>query len=114
MLEMRSEVEKILKAAPPTRDDDYLLLMTMCRSRGVDLQAMDAYTFLLKMSRNQLPDLESVARCRRSIQENNVTLRGKLYEGRHKKETEVRKEINDEQARKGAMSFAEPQQRLQL
>jgi hypothetical protein len=62
------------------------------RSEKLDEGAMD---FLNTIAEGKLPSSESIRRVRQKLQELNPKLRGKLYNKRHKMQTQVKQELHE-------------------
>ena len=59
------------------------------------IKKMTASELLTNLSKNKLPLMESIMRCRRKLQEVDESLRGKKYKERHRLELEVKNEIKN-------------------
>lgn len=71
---MQDKVEWVLGKFPQTRDDDRLLICVIyARFYGVNLHA----TFKEIMVDRNLPNFETIRRCRQKAQEQHPELRGK-------------------------------------
>ncbi|MCF8430263.1 MAG: hypothetical protein K9G64_09040 [Bacteroidia bacterium] len=80
-LRIKPTVFKILKDNPETRDDDMLLIISVWELQ--DLKETDSYLQFKELFLNgKLAIPETIRRSRAKIQEENVSLRGKLYEKR--------------------------------
>jgi len=94
-------VENLLENNPELRDSDqrlvaniwWLTLNTTLRHKFQGYE-LDSFNILLELySNGDLPNEQSIRRLRRKLQEEKPELRGKVYELRHKKESEVREDI---------------------
>ena len=85
---------------PRMRDSDPLLLSAVLVQGvkaiipGVDFNKMSAYQLIQLIGEGQLPNTESIRRCRQLLQQHNPELRGKSYDKRKTVlEEESRKDI---------------------
>jgi hypothetical protein len=87
-------VKILLEKHPHLRDNDNKLLANIwyIRSEKLDEGAMD---FLNTIAEGKLPSSESIRRVRQKLQELNPKLRGKLYNKRHKMQTQVKQELHE-------------------
>jgi len=94
---VEEKVKNILVKHPDTRDNDQMLvsLMWFYHLGKQNVKDMNAWDLLTKLSKNKLPNAESIMRCRRKLQEHNKDLRGDKYDSRHKLEVERREEIKN-------------------
>ena len=94
---LEDKVRDILIKHPDTKDNDQMLVsLTWFYHLGRDtVKSLSAWDLLTKLSKNKLPNAESIRRCRQKLQEHNKDLRGKKYEERHKLECEVKEEIKN-------------------
>lgn len=83
-------VYRLLQEYPATRDDDELLYLTVIKSRAVVVMDMPVKDFFNERKQRGIPDLESVSRARRKVQEEHPELRGKRVEERKKAEQDFR------------------------
>ena len=87
-------VEQCLKDIPYTRDDDTLLYYHFLeRKCGVDVEKMTGLQLLKAIKNDVFPSPQLITRVRAKLQEHNASLRGKLWEQRHKLGNRIRKEI---------------------
>lgn len=94
-------VEKLLSNSPHLRDDDLKLLANVYWQRisnGLfhkltEDQIKGIKLFLGEISKGNMPNYQSVSRCRRKLQQENPELRGKLYDKRHEMEQSVKHEL---------------------
>lgn len=84
-IKIKPTVASVLSTDFDTRDDDNLLLLRIwdIQSFGKIKKYEDFKNMLLS---GKLAIPESVTRCRRKLQEHNVSLRGKSYEARKAQE----------------------------
>ena len=94
----REIVEKLLWNHPHLRDDDNKLLATVYWHRasvldfdGIELEVIKR--FLQVLADGDLPNFESIGRCRRKLQEESEFLRGELYNERHKNQERVKEDL---------------------
>jgi len=91
-------IENLLESNTHLRDDDFKLVANIWwlklnsdlkhRFQGYEL---DCFKMLLELYvAGDLPNEQSIRRCRRKLQEEKPELRGKLYALRHQKELEYR------------------------
>ena len=94
---LEDKIRDLLIKHPETRDNDQMLVsLTWFFHIGRDkVKSLSAWDLLTKLSKNKLPNAESIRRCRQKLQEHNEDLRGKKYEERHKLECEVKEEIKN-------------------
>jgi len=97
MKQFQEIVQTLLKRSPELRDNDQRLVANIwwqtisieMRHRFLDYE-IDAFKMLLKLySDGDLPNEQTIRRIRRKLQEENEELRGKVYDQRHEKETEI-------------------------
>lgn len=73
-------VRMILKQHPETRNSDnqlyYMVIKTLGKQKGIDIDSMSMPHFLLHMKEYRLPSIETVGRCRRKIVETHPELAG--------------------------------------
>ena len=81
-------VEKILRAHPETRDDDFRLYVWVCQELCPDVMKEQFAKALWYHNENGLPSYESITRQRRKLQEQHFELRGKKYLKRQGKQDE--------------------------
>lgn len=82
---VRPLVRSVLRTDMDARDDDRLLYIRVWELQG-SKPNMLYKSFQDKLILGKFATPESVSRTRRSLQERNISLRGKLYEERHKAE----------------------------
>ena len=94
---LEDKVRDILIKHPDTKDNDQMLVsLTWFYHLGKStVQNMTAWDLLTKLSKNKLPLIESIVRCRRKLQEIDSSLRGEKYNERHKLQTEIKEEIKN-------------------
>lgn len=66
---LESVVKPILEGNPQTRNDDYLLYAEVIRRYNPKLLELSAFTFLLAHNTLNLPNIKSIERVRRRVQE---------------------------------------------
>jgi hypothetical protein len=67
-------VELILKNVPQTREDDFLLYAEIIRRYNPKLLELPAMTFLVSHNAYSVPNIKSVERARRKVQEKHPEL----------------------------------------
>ena len=94
---LEDKVRDILIKHPDTKDNDQMLvsLIWFYHLGRDEVKSLTAWDLLTKLSKNKLPLMESIVRCRRKCQEVDESLRGKKYKERHKIELEVKEEIKN-------------------
>ena len=97
MFNVLNEVTKLLKKHPRLRDSDNLLLSTLWWKYYGDSHCRHAtiMSLLTDLSNDKLPSFETVSRCRRKIQEEVISLRGRQWYKRHDAEEPVKQEIKE-------------------
>ena len=88
---LQNEVQDLLEKNELARDSDRLLSALIWAKQLKDINTAKTYLvdFLSLYITEKLYSEQSIARCRRRIQEINTHLRGSLYAERHKEQTEV-------------------------
>jgi hypothetical protein len=94
-------VENLLTDNPHLRDDDLKLLANCYWLRVSDTMLFDlsedelvgVKKFLKLLANGDMPNFESIRRCRQKLQEENTCLRGKLYETRHQYQETVKDDL---------------------
>lgn len=71
---LENVIKPILENQPQTRNDDYLLYAEIIKSYYPDLLEITTGTFLLAHNFLQVPNIKSVERARRKIQEKHPEL----------------------------------------
>ena len=94
---LEDKVRDILIKHPETKDNDQMLVsLSWFYHLGRDkVKSLSAWDLLTKLSKNKLPNAESIRRCRQKLQETDESLRGEKYKERHKLELEVKEEIKN-------------------
>ena len=90
---IKSVVEYILKSNPSSRDNDYLLTLSVWRALEIEPLTETGFTTLHGMITGRIPALETISRWRRRLQQLNPDLRGVQYEKRHAHITERLEEL---------------------
>ena len=85
---------------PQARDCDAYLVMVIwtnhLRKHGYTPEDMGAWQLLGMIGKNELPNTDSISRCRQKVQEHNTELRGKKWEKRqHNAKNNVKEEIKN-------------------
>lgn len=89
----RDLVEKCLRNIPQDRDSDELLMFHVSAALGVNCGEITAQEFLAKQKRGDLPQMETICRLRRKLQEAIPELRGALYAERQEHAKEVKQNL---------------------
>lgn len=89
-------VTELLNKNPHLRDSDRKLVSTVWwKHIGEPVEWLNGMDILKMYADGDLPDVDSITRCRRKIQEHNVELRGEKWkERRTKLQDKVKKELN--------------------
>ena len=86
-------IKSILQSNEKSRNSDFRLYCILLMRLGFDPKNISAFDLLKGMQEKTYPNLESVGRARRKIQESNIELRGRFYERRKEHEKSVRTEL---------------------
>lgn len=78
-------VELVLEEWPVTRNDDCLLMVGVCKKLGVDIYNISYRDAMVKRKKLNIPNWETVTRCRRKIQERRPDLISPKAEQRRRK-----------------------------
>jgi len=93
----KNDVRYLLSAFPDLRDDDSRLLANFwsreLQAQGISSKDIRGFELLALIAMKQLSTPESVFRMRRKLQEENIDLRGKAYEKRHKEVKQVQNDL---------------------
>ena len=94
---LEDKIRDILIKHPETKDNDQMRgSLSWFYHLGRDkVKSLSAWDLLTKLSKNKLPNAESIRRCRQKLQETDESLRGEKYKERHKLELEVKEEIKN-------------------
>ena len=94
-LAIKDTVEDLLKRFPHLRDSDEKLVANIWHSsiRKLGGANLSAFEFLQIYANGNIPNSESITRCRRKIQEENPELRGKNYQERQEKQETIKEEL---------------------
>jgi hypothetical protein len=100
LFSVQDTITTLLVKYPHLRDNDEKLMATVWwryidNEFATNIDDMTGMDFLKLLSDGTLPSYESISRCRRKVQENDESLRGRLWDKRHKAEKKVIKELND-------------------
>jgi hypothetical protein len=101
MIGYKKQVENLLIENEHLRDDDQKLLANCYWLRFSDTLAYKlnedekngVKKFLHELAEGNLPDGQSIRRCRRKLQEQNPHLRGRLWDQRHSKADTVKRDL---------------------
>ena len=95
MSKILDTVINLLTKHPSLRDSDERLAANIWYNYVKNINDIDAKTLLSKFAAGKLPSYESISRCRRKVQEETPTLRGRKWEKRHSKQKNVKNEIKE-------------------
>jgi len=101
ILPLKNRVAHYLKTAEPTRDNNGLLIGYIWHDELVFNKIVpDGITALslfkkLAYNKDLLSSSEAITRCSRKLQEENVWLRGKLWDKRHARQAKIKKELKN-------------------
>lgn len=93
-------VEKLLRQFPHLRDNDNKLVATVQkveleRHALKDVATFTVFNFLKLYADGRITTADLITRARRKLQQDNVELRGELWEKRHEEAEDVRQNINE-------------------
>ena len=93
---IKKTVEKILRTCPETRDNDRLLMLKVWAAQNPYLRdpQFNFISFSYGFLQQEYADPESIRRTRQKLQEQDPSLRGKVYNGRQNKGKELQYGIN--------------------
>lgn len=89
MYQIKTLVRETLAHDLESRDDDNLLCFRVWEKQG-SKPTMTYNSLKSKLITGEFASPESIGRCRRSLQQRYITLRGKLYEIRHQADEKFR------------------------
>lgn len=98
ILKVSTVVKKILVNAPDTRDCDELLVLKVWAIQKPLLRSDKNYTFIdfsKAFLNKELFSVGSITRCRRKLQEEIPSLRGKNYKSRQDHQEVVKSDLKD-------------------
>lgn len=101
LIKFKETVKELLLKYPEYRDSDEKLIAHIWKYYMIDktnkpYSLISAEELLQMFSKNMLPNIESIGRVRRKLQQENIELRGLFYLDRKKTKTkEVKKEIKE-------------------
>ena len=91
---LQETVESILENDVKSRDNDMRLIALIWHKELIRGDLKDLYyPFLRKVAENKLTNFESISRCRRKLQEIQPDLRGEKYIERHKRQEEMKDDL---------------------
>lgn len=90
MIDYSETVEKILRAQPITRDDDWKLFAWACKLICPDVLKVSFDRAVWYHNEYKLPSFETIRRTRQKLQHDHPELRGKLYLKRMEKQDEYK------------------------
>ena len=89
---LQETVESVLENDVKSRDNDMRLIALRWHKELGDLKDL-YYPFLRKVAENKVTNFESISRCRRKLQEIQPNLRGEKYIERHKRQKEMKDDL---------------------
>ena len=89
---LQETVESVLENDVKSRDNDMRLIALIWHKELGDLKYL-YYPFLRKVAENKVTNFESISRCRRKLQEIQPNLRGEKYIERHKRQKEMKDDL---------------------
>ena len=89
---LQETVESVLENDVKSRDNDMRLIALIWHKELGDLKDL-YYPFLRKVAENKVTNFESISRCRRKLQEIQPNLRGEKYIERHKRQKEMKDDL---------------------
>ena len=93
---IESLVTELLRKHPHLRDSDRKLVATVWwRKLGEMIEFLNGQDVLKMYADGDLPDADSITRCRRKLQEVNESLRGTKWESRQKRQRNVINELKE-------------------
>lgn len=93
-INMQDKVEKILIDLPHCRDcDPYLIYEIWSKEMQVDINDISLLDTLSLWKNKKISHPSAIMRARRKVQEQNPKTRGKVWEQRHEKQRDVRKDL---------------------
>jgi len=90
---LATEIQHALQKHSVLRDDDNRLIANIWFKRLPTIDRLSGRELLMMIAKGKLPSFESISRCRRKIQQEDESLRGKLWAERHQIANDIRKEI---------------------
>jgi|TARA_Y100000034_G_scaffold116055_1_gene153893 hypothetical protein len=90
---LATEIQHALQKHPVLRDNDNRLIANIWFKRLVTIDELSGKDLLMLIAKGKLPSFESISRCRRKIQQEDKSLRGRLWDERHQIANDIRKEI---------------------
>ena len=91
-------VERLLISSPKLRDNDRQLVANVWFvqiNKDQNIKTMSAKDFLHELAKGNVLSSESITRCRRKLQEENVSLRGERWDERHRAQEDVKEELRN-------------------
>jgi hypothetical protein len=90
-LGIKEMVYDLLVRFPHLRDSDEKLCANIWYAKAA--RCATAMDFLQMYANGEIPNSESITRCRRKIQEENESLRGELYRERQAKQEDIKEQL---------------------
>ena len=95
---LENRVRALLDARPALRDDDQRLVANVwwqaLKTNGYDPDRLSGTGLIQMFAENKLPNPDSITRARRKLQEMHVHLRGKKYDKRQSRQSDVIDDLN--------------------
>ena len=92
---VKQEVIYLLQMHSDLRDNDPGIIAEIWKIQTRDISKLSALQFMSRLESGLLSSSESIVRCRRKLQEQHIGLRGKVYRGRQKEQTNVKQELKN-------------------
>lgn len=94
MKTIKQNVEQILTENPETRDSNVELCCNYYRFiNNIDIFKLSAMGLFIMIRSKKIPDMSTITRYSRQLQEKNINLRGKEWEKRKKLVPKVQKDL---------------------
>lgn len=94
MKTIKQNVEQVLNDYPKTRDSNVELCCNYYRFiNNIDIFELSAMGLFIMISSKKIPDMSTITRYSRQLQEKNVNLRGKDWEKRKNLVPKVQKDL---------------------
>jgi len=98
ILKVKPIVLEILKTNLESRDDDNILILNVWEKQfKIETKKIDEFNNYIEFKHlllnGRLSPPESITRSRRKLQEDNIELRGKLYDERQKQEKIIKNQL---------------------
>ncbi len=93
MSNIKQKVADILFKYPQTRDCNYRLYGNYLHFHHPETKDSSLYDYILDMTRDKYPKIETITRCSRQLQEKHPELRGKEWEERQRQVKPVQENL---------------------